>query len=276
MTGDGLNYATGGKVSIYWDQYSIILCKGRGIWYHFSEAFSKWILVAILCERLFALICVFRAKQWQSKKNAFILVLIVIAIALFFSWPTLLVYQIYISPNYIVGRGCMPIIDNSIRGWLFVLLSNSGYTLYPTLVMLLFTCLLACKLIAISHKRKQLSSEIRPHDHHHSQKEINAAITIFLISLVDVFIYIPACFFGSFYILSDVFDISNPVILLTLLRFFLSMTIVVRLWNIYLYMIRMPAFRHTLFSLCCKNNNKLLTPYLLHLLHSNESHHSNL
>lgn len=77
---DGLNYLSKGTVYFYSDQLSVFACKFIGMWYVGSEAFTQWLLAALMAERLIAIQFPFHAKYISTTRNALFVCLIVLSI----------------------------------------------------------------------------------------------------------------------------------------------------------------------------------------------------
>ena len=256
--GDGLYYLSDGTVSVYWDQYSLAVCKIRGFVYFLSEGFAQWLMVFLLAERLFALIYVFKAKSWLKAVHARRVIIGVLTLSLCFTWPALISYDIYPSIAYQNGKACLPRIHNHIIVLLHVFLASCGIWLYPTTIILILTFLLGGKLILISKSRKDLYATPNIHNRRRStgflSKEINSAITIVLLSILEELIIILTGIVWIPYFLQILFPSlksSESLLMKTIGRFLSSVSILVRFWNLYVYSIRIPAFRQVLLSPLC-------------------------
>ncbi len=75
--GDGLFYATNGKLYFYWDQINDFLCKVRIYWFFVSEGFTYWALVVLSTERLMALSFPIKIKNWNIEKIVKIVLIII-------------------------------------------------------------------------------------------------------------------------------------------------------------------------------------------------------
>ena len=215
----------------------------------------------MLLEKLFALIYVFKAKQWQTKKNALIIVSSVIIIGILASCPAIVIYKIYYSPNFLTGQGCLPSKDYTITCWLYIIISVLGLNFCPNLLIFVLIILLSCKLFSISRNRKSLcivrvnNDSQRNRNNDLNSKKINAAITIIGICVLNLLNYIPASGFGTLYVLEDLVPILSTEKLMSIVRFLFSITIIFHLSNIYLYTFSIQSFRRTLFSQWWRNQN---------------------
>ena len=199
----------------------------------------------------------FKIKSWSSPRKSFFLVLIVLALSVASAAPTLWTYGVFPNLSYRTGKGCLAGIDNFTTAWINVFVVTLGSMVYPVVLLTILTLLLILKLAKISSERKALTKS----QDRDNKKEIQATITMVFLGAVQCALYIPSgTFAGLFYAYSILkflnyqTSINLAYILAAMARSTLSLTVFCHLYNLYLYLIRIHAFRSDLKSFIpCKS-----------------------
>lgn len=139
---------------------------------------------------------------------------------------------------------------------------NKYFTLLQIIQILLviLDCLLVVSIARISReRRKMMSNEAKGA----SRKELNAALVILLMAALPLSIYIPNAVVWTPYILSSVIpNMSSQLTLLCVQLGYLTLdlSIIVHVWNIFVYSARVSGFRSELFRLLsCGMYKSLIT-----------------
>ena len=252
--GDGLFYITNGTHSFYWDQLSSFHCKARSFWYNASEIFIQWVLVLIGIERIIALYFPFKVRRWSTSRNSIILSLIIlffgILVGLISGWA----YDLSESKAYRSGNSCLPKTKGTLDMWLHVSVAILGKFLVPVVILTIISVVLIWKIWKISKQNKRLTEKWSGRRRLNSEKgrDLRASMTIALLGFLHCVLYIPNAFIWASYYILSVFSLipsDFAPILIGLGRIFLSLTIIVHVWNFYLYIIRIPAFRRDFFRI---------------------------
>ena len=242
---------TSGKFSFYFDQISIVICKFRGYWYPFAEAYSQWVLAALSVERAVAISAPFFARTFLTPRMALFSVLILFVVNAVIGIPSALVYEIVPNQSFKSGMGCLPQTQTKLIAMIFVFITVFNAWTYSTIASLLVTIYLVFKILELSRQRKQLKQSriVIP------RKDINGAITVAAMSMIKILIFIPSSIIWNFYFLSPFFDI--PVVVFNFLvvsgRVAFLITQVTHVWNFYWYYKRVPGFKEDILAILkCK------------------------
>ena len=198
----------------------------------------------------------FKMKAWSSPRKSLMLVLGLMVLSGVSSSPALWTYEIYPNPGYHSGKSCLFLIDNFTMAWINVFIVSNVSKLYPVILLTIFTIMLILKLMKISKDRKALSSV------QDNKKEMEAAVIMVFLGVVQCALYIPAGVFAALYFgyaILAYFSIQTSInlafLFLALDRTFLSLTIVCHLYNLYIYMIKIPSFRNDMKMCKAKPNS---------------------
>ena len=117
--------------------------------------------------------------------------------------------------------------------------------LYPVIILTILTIVLIVKLIKISKDRRKLTAKPTEKTSE-SSKELQAAITMAFLGTVQCIVYIPSGLLWSTYYsfaLLEFIPVKFAYIISAFGRVVISFTIVCHIYNLYLYLLRIPAFR---------------------------------
>ena len=197
----------------------------------------------------------FKIKQLSSRKNAIKLVIGVTILSFSFAGPAWWTFDIYPSASYKSGKACLSRIDRKDMALVTVLISANGALLYPVIILTIITIILIFKLIRISKDRKKLTAKPKESSAETS-KELQAAITMALLGAIQCAVYIPSAIIWSTYYsfaILEFVSLKFAYILSSLGRVVLSLTIICHIYKLYLYIARIPAFRHDFWKIItCK------------------------
>lgn len=115
-------------------------------------------------------------------------------------------------------------------------------------------CLLAIRLLRILRERQEMMGDavVKEGSGPGNKRELNAAFVVLVMAAVPLTIYIPNALCWVPYMFSALIANWNgelTVFLAVLGRITISVSIVVHLWNVYLYWYRVPGFRTELVRL---------------------------
>ena len=234
-------------------------------------------MVALLCERLFVITFPFKAKVWATKRNALLLAGSVLLFSIIVSSPVIIGYNLVEVPTYSNRKICMPLAaPDSFVGIMIAFISSFSIYVYGTLFLCILTVILGVKLITISNQRKELyrMRVSKPKISHQGEKQgpfrflnkndLGASVLIMTLSIMQCILYIPCAFTSGSYTISNIITILTPSqrdLVVMASRFFLSLTIISKIWNIYIYLIRVPYFKEDLFKILTCNLKRTAHAY---------------
>ncbi len=237
----------------------------RGYFYQASESYTQWIFVAFCIERIIALFWPFKAKSLLSAKFAKICIFVVFVWCSLVCIPALFSYDTRISALYKDGYNCQAIGAEGIISLIMVFLTTGQKYPYSTFCIFILTLIIILKIIDITKYHQKLlpqrSKSLRNSESgtgNVAKKEINATISLLLMSVVQCSIYIGDSFCWETIYLNNYFKFlssESAKIIEMFGNLFDISTILVRFWNLYVYLIKIPVFRSECFRLfTCKLN----------------------
>ena len=238
-------------MELSFDYSSLLICKARGYWYFTSELFSQWLMVALVSERLFIIAYPFKGIMLSTTRHAVILAISVFVTSSCQAIPVIFAYNLVEVPEYIERNICLPLAPaDSFIGLILTFVSYFSLSVYSTVSLSILTAILAYKLMKISRQHNKLMTCSR-NVHMPSKKDINVSVSIITLSLMQCALYIPSAIFYGSYSASNIIKIftSTRYFWFVSGRFFLSITIISKIWNIYVYLVRVPSFKEDLFKI---------------------------
>ena len=181
--------------------------------------------------------------------------------------PSIWVYAIIDQPAYSKGKACLPQNHITHMALTNVLITTNGAWLYPIFILAILTIILSRKLWKISKERNNLSN-IKAQNERANRKEIQSAIITAVLGAVQCVLYLPNVFIWGIYCsvapLKSL-NINIPPDLASLLiaiaRSILCLTIICHFYNLFLYLYRIPSFRHDFLDLVrCYKTNEIRDP----------------
>ena len=239
---------------LHWFYRLSITCKMRGYFYQGSESFTQWILVAFCLERIIALFWPLRAKSIITPKFPKIAIFVVFIWCSLVAIPAIFSYDVRISQIYKDGYNCQAIGAEGFISLIMVFLTTGQKYPYSTSIIFVLTLIIALKILSLSKSRKKLFGEGSSKQSSIGGKEINATISLLLMSLVQCSIYIGDSFCWETIYLNNYFQFlgkDTAKIIEMFGNLFDITTILVRLWNLYVYLIKIPIFRKEFIRLIC-------------------------
>src|SRR5262249_23204350 len=101
----------------------------------------------------------------------------------------------------------------------------------------------------------------RRNPHRLRKRDINTTVTLVIMAIVQCMLYVPCSITWTVYTLAQflptVLTKKTELIVLELGRYFVSLTIFTKLWNLYLYIFRIRGFREDSFDIIvfkCRHN----------------------
>ena len=177
--------------------------------------------------------------------------MLVLVLSILISAPALWTYNLYPTPAYRTGKGCFPGIDNLTAALLNLFLTNGAFE-SPVVLLAILTFLLILKMRKISKDRKGLTTS----QDKEKKRELQATVTMIFLGAIQCALYIPTGIFAGLYqvqVLLKFFNFNISInlanIIISMTRMSASLTILCHLYNLYLYLYRVHAFRSDLKNL---------------------------
>ena len=163
-------------------------------------------------------------------------------------------YDIFPNAGYSSGFACYAASTERVKALLQTLVVYPNFMFYPVIILLILTILLAIKILNISKGGKELHLRKvyrKGSENEGRKREVRAATTITALAIVSCTLYIPSSMLVLPFSFSPVFSIFNTqqLTFLIMAARIINFTILVRLWNIYLYIFRIPKFKEELIKL---------------------------
>ena len=265
--GDGLHYVTGGEYYIYVDQISVLACRIRGYWHFTSEAYSQWLLVALVSERILALKFPFAIKRWSSLRVSLLVCFAVYLLCVAITIPAILGYGIYQVANSRNGLACFSLSSHPLLSALIAYVGDFGAKVYAVLLMTCLTSLLVAQIRAIFKHRHAFLLPSRPATAASAstapdggqemplvltKNELRTTYIVIALAACNCIIYLPYGAAISFFVLSisvPWFTNSQAMLFLAMFNFMTNFTLLLKLYNIYIYFARIPSFRAEIYRI---------------------------
>ncbi len=167
------------------------------------------------------------------------------------SSPVFWTYEIYPNFAYKTGKACLSRIDLKEIAFTHALITMNGTLLYPVIILFFLTNIILLMIFKISKERRKLTNSYRP-EKSLSSKEFQAAVVVFFLSAIQISVYIPSGILWLIYMFLAHFKISSSglaMIFASFARTAISFTITCHFYNLFLYLNRIPSFRHDLRSI---------------------------
>ena len=229
------------------------VCKFYWFLMQFGETIGSWLVAVLSAERVFALFLPLQHRVLSQKRFSQIVVLSVLVASLVMTAPS--IFFTTIRPIYgYHSSHCWPNLTGD--SWpvmvFFMMFSVLNVYFCPQLLYSVCTLLLVIKLFSLSRNSYLLGSTTSNNSlvNRPSRKERSSAMTIVLLLLTDIGIGTPMTFFFSVYFVEQVGNPNSLLLqafLLTLVYLFYTLTLIKRLSNFYIYLLRLKAFRLKLF-----------------------------
>lgn len=206
--------------------------------YNWAELYTQWILVVFCLERIIIIFFPFNGKRFLTLKREIIVIL-----------GTALLCFLWASPKLIyIYNSVIKFNEQNLKFISLFTVTLNKYA-WSTIVLFLSTMVLFGKIILISkQRRKQFGhkqNQYAPHTSPHS-KELQVVKIFFMMSVVQTSIYIYCGISWGGYYSNDVVQWLEPHVVSTfgtngLYAEYLSL--LVRIWNFFVYLARIQAFR---------------------------------
>ena len=173
--------------------------------------------------------------------------------------PSIWVYAIIEQPAYSKGKACLPQNHITHMALTNVLITTNGAWLYPIFILAILTIILSRKLWKISKERNNLSN-INAQNERANRKEIQSAIITAVLGAVQCALFIPNGVTWAIYYSVGPLKLLNinippdlASLIIAIARSILCLTIICHFYNLFLYLYRIPSFRHDFLDLvrCC-------------------------
>ena len=237
-------------------------CKVSTSVYYISESISQWLLVAFCVERVIAIYWPLKAKSLLGNKTSLSLIFGVIVISILACIPAPFAFHESESPD---GTVLCNMIGISIElTYLMVFFTTAQKYPISTMFIIILSFILGIKLLGLQRQRaesfdpgsKTVSNTSGSVDtvKYGKNKELHAAVILLLMSSVHGSIYVAESVCWEVIYINNIFNFISPIVFVVLLKVGLMAdvsSLIVRLWNFYLYFIKIPSFRSAIFHILC-------------------------
>ena len=248
---DGLYYVSNGRLSYRLDQMSNGWCKfWRMMWFGGANI-SDWAIVVFAVERTLAIWYPLRANSWFTAKRAILFnFLVVLPITTYNCSLTAIVFEVDVSAASPSGFVCKAKPEYGMFYNLFWWPNPTFLLMGHTVIIIIANAFLVYKLYISREERSSLSSAKLTTTGAPSAKEINAAITLLILTGAHIVGHFPSGVLFQLYYALDALSPANKANYLTLMRVirtwadFTQLTICIpHSTNFIVFFCRMPSFR---------------------------------
>ena len=222
-------------------------CKMTKFIYYIFESAKQWLMVSFTFYILISIISPMKGKALMDKATMMI-ILGVYCFSALASIPTLFAWKISKSPEG--EMKCSALGASSVLSFMLAFFTTAQKYAISTTVDLILTIWLAYRLVMFSKKRQRmLSKTITSRNSYENldKKTFNSAISNLCMTSVHAAIYIAESLsWGTLY-MDNFAKILSPGIYLRLFRIGKiadTASVIPRMWNFYVYFIRLPVFRY--------------------------------
>ena len=212
------------------------------------------------CERLLVLSKPLMMKRVLTDSKAIACFVLLACFSGMGAGYSLIIYGLPPDKNYLSGYYCKGVVLDVKMIWFHFFTSYANAYLYPILIIFFLGILLSLKIISISKERNELM-KVSQDFSRVSIKELRGAIEILVITVVHSLIYLPGTIitilihvhlflkFLPNFLYSPMIEMSKIV---------LYFGVMAKVWNLYLYLIKIEPFRKAFCSPCFVLSNSLI------------------
>ena len=253
FAGEGLLFLSSGKWGIILAIQSIWICKGRLYLFYFIETSYSWMMVKMAAERVLALKFPFWRRYGNYKKVTKLARVLVFVFAVVSAIPVFLNAEIVSKPN-VANLVCGVSTERTFLQVLYLFVTTMNLVIYPIIFQICLAVLLSVQLLSLMKKRENLiGGKVRQHGNHESRregKEKTAAIIVWTLLTAYIIATMPTSILWSIAMALNYFYGSSSQTILNLSQIFLFLSTFPHVWNIYIYIWRIPNFFKELVSGC--------------------------
>lgn len=262
-TGDGLHYASAGIIHVRWDLLSNQTCKIRYFWYFQSDSLSQYLLLALAVERVISLYRPFAVRVWATRRNGFWLLVLLTSASIILAIPVLNDFEIneYSITNHELR--CIMVQHDWMQLTRFVLVNALLSVNVPRIAVFVCTVILSRKIrrtAALHHRFREVSFESRNGNRNGNaelralpipaipRRELRLARPVFLCAFLELLVSLQLIVAWTVYYLFEYLRLSPEWVKIAGAGGHMAVyvTIVPRIWSLYIYCATIPAFRHEL------------------------------
>lgn len=269
--GDGLHYVSGGLLAIRWDLFSNQTCNLRYYWYFQSDSLSQYLLLALALERVVSLYRPLAVRVWATQRNGYRLLALLIVFSVILAAPTISDFEIreYSLAGYELR--CLLWSNSWLQLAKIVLLNVFLCLSLPRIGVFVCTLILSRKIRAASAAHRLLG-EPRAGGHNRirrvdierdmvPRRELRLARPVFIFALLELLVTSQLLITWAFYHLFRALDCPPEWIEVAGAcgRVALYLTIVSRIWNLWVYCATIPGFKHEILRILrCRRHTRRL------------------
>ena len=214
-------------------------------------------MVAFSVERFIAITWPLHAKSILTKKMTLYSLIVILVFVVLTCIPTFIAFNVRLNP---VGYyDCNLVGVSRTLSMMMAFISTAQKYPISTFVFVFMASLVGIKLIMITRSKADLGVTARGRN-----KEMNAGLVLLLLAAIHGVIYSAESITWETIYVNNIFPFLNTDTVSFLFKVGQvvdTSTIIVRLWNIYPYFFRIPAFRqcvYKLFCIHCKERQKIM------------------
>ena len=245
MVSEGLVYLSKGKWGIVLAVKSVWICKGRLYMDYFMETSYSWMMVKMAGERVLAMKFPFWRRHDNYKKATKLTRAAVLLFATLSAFPVFLIADINLIPN-LRSLACGVLPERTVLQVIYLFVTIMNLFIYPIILQIILAVLLSVQLVSIMKNRQNLNGcQDQPHGKHESRregKEKAAAIIVWTLLIAFMIATLPTTVLWSVGMLLNYIYGSSTESILILSQIFLFLSTFPRVWNMYIYIWRIPNF----------------------------------
>ena len=129
-----------------WDLISNTTCKLRTFWFYQSEALSQYLLIAMALERVISLYRPFAVRLWATKRNAWLLITLLVIASVVVAAPAIYNHEIVDNPLFDGQSRCHLVFRSPAHVTSFICTSLLLILTLPRFAVLVLTVILSRKI----------------------------------------------------------------------------------------------------------------------------------
>ena len=220
--------------------------------YYISESLSQWLLVTFSTERIIAIYFPLKAKSILTFKFTISMIITALMFSTVASIPAFFAFDINLTDS---DNGfCFTREDSQVLNYIMVFFTIAQKYPISTAIIVSQCFWIGIKLVLISRERvRNHNLNLGISENVNNKKEFNAGIVLLLLGSVHGTIYVINSLAWETILLDRIFHfLSSDVLNFLYVQGMMAdvLTIFIRLWNFYVYMARIPTFRHVVLKQC--------------------------
>lgn len=283
-----MEYISKGVISYKWDNYSYITCKLRFFLFFQSESLSQYLLVWLTIERLMAFYLPFDVRWFATKRNGQIILCFLILLTLIIAAPAMYHFDLSDHPNIPGQVTCTGAYKGPLEIVIFIIFTCILCEILPEIIVLICTFLLGFKIYTRIHKSSRIAipicvkfrkvyfngdgalvpapspsrastSELTTSKMSFSSKiqstnDMKLAKSIYILASLEMLLTLFPLLPWIVYAIIKLNGLSSEQVTAQIYasgNLISDLMILIRLWNIYIYYLTIPAFKHEFNRILC-------------------------